>query len=79
MHAEQAELAEFQGQVADGDLAAFVPVRHVRADPVVGDPAYERADVALLVGEQGVEVEEVERGDGHAADVSRRQRTRTRA
>ena len=71
VHAEQAELAELEGQLADRDLAAFVPVGHERPDLVVGDPAGQLADVLLLVAEQDVQVEQIQRS-GHACTTSTR-------
>jgi len=62
VHAEQSDRGELLHQVADGYLAALVPVGDVRAYPVVDEAADHRPDVALLGAVQAVEVEQVEGG-----------------
>ena len=60
MHPEQAQACEFRDQLA-GQLAALEPFADVRLDPLGDELANGVADRALLVGEEGVDREEVAR------------------
>ena len=73
MHAEQAQLAEVGGELADGHLAGFEPLRNVRAQPLLAELANDGAQLDVLGGQQRVEVEQViDRGGcGHAECLHR--------
>src|SRR5436305_1388820 len=61
LHPEEPQLPELLGELARGELAALVPVVDVGKDPV-GDPLTgEPSDLPLLVGEQRIDVDQVER------------------
>ena len=78
VHSEQAESRQLGNQV-EGKLAAFEPLADVRLDLLGDELAHGVADRPLLVGEQRVDREEVERVDrarrnalrGHAVMLSR--------
>ena len=61
VHAEHAEAAELLGQLARRDGAGLEPVGDVRAEVVVAELADGVADRPLLVGQQGVGGDQVER------------------
>src|SRR5262249_43903975 len=58
MHPEQPESRELRDQLG-WELAALEPLADVRLDPLGDELAHSVADRALLVGEKGVEREEV--------------------
>jgi hypothetical protein len=59
VHAEHAELAQRRGELVDRHGRRLEPVPDVRDDLVADEGADGVADVALLVGEQGIEGEVV--------------------
>ena len=81
MHPEQADLAELERELADGQRRLVVPLGDVRPDLGVHHLADGLLDRALLVADEVVEVEEVERvGASHAFIASSRAaRTRSAA
>ena len=63
MHAEDAERAELAGELPGGQFPALEPAGDVRAQPLVREAAHGGAHVALLVAQQPVNREELERGE----------------
>ncbi len=59
VHAEHAELAELRRELARREARLLEPVADVREHAVAHERAHGVADVALLVGEQAIDVEEV--------------------
>ena len=78
VHPEQSELPELEREVADRDVAAFVPSGDLRPEPVVDEGAHGVADGAVLVADQGVGVEQGERSERWHGDIMTGPR-RTRA
>ncbi|ALE74212.1 hypothetical protein FRP1_16525 [Pseudonocardia sp. EC080625-04] len=60
VHAEHPQLAQLDRELAHRQLAGLEPAGHVRPEPLVAEPADGVADRALLLAEQGVEVEQVQ-------------------
>jgi hypothetical protein len=59
MHAEQAQLAQIGGELADGHRAGVEPFRDMRAQPLFAEPAYGLAELDVFGRQQRVEVEQV--------------------
>ena len=66
MHAEQAEFAEFGGELTDRKLAVLVPRRDVRCDASFHQRAHRIPDLAFLVVEHAVDTQQDVRGGGAA-------------
>ena len=59
MHAQQAELAQLTGHV-QGELRVLEPLGDAREDPVENPRPDGVPNVAFLVGEEGIDVQEIE-------------------
>src|SRR6478672_11524237 len=60
VHAKNAELAEVAGQLSCGQGASLVPVPDVRPEPVVGELAHRVTEQPIVVGQIGIEAEQVQ-------------------
>jgi hypothetical protein len=66
VHAEQSQLADLHGEVADGHLTGLEPLRDVRAQPGLAELPDHGAQFEVLGRQQRVEVEETFDRRGHA-------------